>query len=158
MIRRWLPIALASLIPAVYVAAFLTMGWIRSRQGHSEQVYPSKIEALAVRREPADSLADARVRGRTVYGHYCQICHGESGKGDGFNSGNLAQPPLDFTDGKLWRETSDERLYYAVAQGGPSVGKSVLMPAWGHTLTEKQLRDVVIFIRAFAAPAKPRNK
>ena len=154
MIRRWLSIALVGLIPAVYVAAFLTMAWIRSRQGHSEQVYPSKIEALAVRREPADPLADARSRGRKVYQHYCQICHGETGKGDGFNSGNLAQPPRDFTDAKFWQQTSDERVYYAVAQGGPSVGKSVLMPAWGHTLTERQLRDVIVFIRAFAAPRK----
>jgi mono/diheme cytochrome c family protein len=58
---------------------------------------------------------------------------------------------------KFWRQTTDERVYYATAQGGPSVGKSVLMPAWGHTLTERQLRDVVVFIRAFAAPEKPRD-
>jgi cytochrome c oxidase cbb3-type subunit III len=157
VIRRWLLIALVCLIPLVYVAAFLTMGWIRSRQSHREQVYPSKIEGLAVRREPTDPLADARTRGRKVYQHYCQICHGETGKGDGFNSGNLAQPPHDFTDVNFWRQTTDERVYYAVAQGGPSVGKSVLMPAWGHTLTERQLRDVIVFIRAFAASEKPRD-
>jgi mono/diheme cytochrome c family protein len=146
--------ALVALIPAVFVAAFLTMSWIRSRQGHGGEVFPSEIEALAVRREPADPLADARARGQVIYRHYCQICHGEGGKGDGFNSSNLEPSPRDFTDHKFWRQTSDERLHYAVAQGGPSVGKSVLMPAWGHTLTEKQIRDVLVFVRAFATPEK----
>jgi len=158
VIRRWLSIALVSVIPVVYVAAFLAMAWIRSRQGHSEQVYPSEIEALAVHREPADPLADARSRGRGVYQHYCQICHGKEGKGDGFNAGNLQPAPRDFTDRKFWQQTSGEWVYYAVAQGGPSVGKSVLMPRWGRTLNERQLRDVIVYIRAFAEPAKAQGK
>ena len=57
--RRWLAIAVVGLIPAIYVVAFLAMGWIRSQQGHGEQVYRSRIEALAVSEEPADPLADA---------------------------------------------------------------------------------------------------
>ncbi|MGA2033507.1 MAG: cytochrome c [Thermoguttaceae bacterium] len=152
--RRWLAIALVGLIPAAYVAAFLAMGWIRARQGHDEQVYPSRIEALAISREPADPLADARARGEKVYRHYCQICHGEGGKGDGFNSSHLDPRPRNFSDAKFWRNTRGDRIYDAVAQGGTANGKSVLMPAWGHTLTERQLRDVMVFIRAFAAPAK----
>jgi cytochrome c oxidase cbb3-type subunit 3 len=158
VIRRWFPIALLGLIAAVFVAAFLTMAVIRSRQGHSGQVYPSEIEALAVHSAPVDPLADARTRGRATYQHYCRICHGESGAGNGFNSSNLEnlerppRPPRDFTSRQFWQQTTDERVYYAVAQGGRSVGKSVLMPAWGDTLTERQLRDVIVFIHAFAAP------
>jgi cytochrome c oxidase cbb3-type subunit III len=156
--RRWLSIALTGLIPAVYVAAFLTMAWIRAGQGHSEQVYPSQIEALAVDKQPRDPLADARARGQEVYRHYCQICHGEHGKGDGFNSGRLEPRPHDFTDATFWQQTTDERVYYAVAQGGPSVGKSVLMPAWGHTLTKGQLRDVVVYTHAFATSTTPHDE
>jgi mono/diheme cytochrome c family protein len=155
VIRRWLASALVGLIPATYVVAFLAMGWIRSHQGHGEQVYPSRIEALAVSREPADPLADARARGEKVFRHYCQICHGESGKGDGFNSSRLDPRPRDFTDAKFWQKTRPERIFDAVAQGGSANGKSVLMPAWGHTLTERQILDVIVFIRAFAATAKP---
>jgi mono/diheme cytochrome c family protein len=153
--RRWLAIALVGLIPATYVVAFLTMGWIRSHQGHSEHVYRSRIEALAISQEPADPLADARARGAKVYRHYCRICHGEGGKGDGFNSSRLEPRPRDFTDATFWEKTRDDRVYDAVAQGGTANGKSVLMPAWGHTLTERQLRDVIVFIRAFAAAKKP---
>jgi cytochrome c oxidase cbb3-type subunit III len=155
VIRRWLVIVLIAVIPAAYVVAFLAMGWIRSHQGHGEQVFQSQIAALAISQEPADPLADARARGDKVYRHYCQICHGTSGKGDGFNSSRLDPRPRDFTDVTFWQETREDRVHDAVAQGGTVNGKSVLMPAWGHTLTEQQLHDVIIFIRSFAAPAKP---
>lgn len=158
MVRRWLSIALAGLIPAVYLAAFLGMAWVRSRQGHTGEVYPSQIETLAIRQEPPDPLADARARGRKVYQHYCAICHGKNGDGNGFNASRLNPTPRNFTDPKFWVTTSDERLDYAIAQGGRSVGKSVLMPAWGHTLTDKQIRDVITYIRAFAGQAKAQDK
>ena len=158
MTGRWITIALASLFALLFAAAFVGMAWIRASQGHGGQVYPSEISGLAIREPPADPLADARSRGRGVYQHYCQICHGEEGKGNGFNAGNLQPAPRDFTDGKFWQQSSGERIDYAVAQGGPSVGKSVLMPRWGHTLNERQLRDVIVFIRAFAAPPKAQGK
>jgi mono/diheme cytochrome c family protein len=153
--RRWLAIGAVGLIPATYVMAFLAMGWIRSHQGHSEQVYPSRIEALAISQEPADPLADARARGEKVYRHYCQICHGEGGKGDGFNASRLDPRPHDFTDLKFWEATREDRIYDAIAQGGTANGKSVLMPAYGHTLTERQIHDVLVFVRAYAAQKKP---
>ena len=149
MIRHWIGITLAGLIPGVFAASFLAMAWIRSQQGHSGQ-YTSEIQSLAVRREPADPLTDALARGGKIYRHYCRICHGEEGKGDGFNSYNIEPPPRNLADEGFWQQTTDERVYYAVSQGGGSVGKSVLMPAWGHTLTDRQIRDVIAFVRALA--------
>jgi cytochrome c oxidase cbb3-type subunit 3 len=156
--RRWFTLAATSLILAMFIAGFLAMGWIRSQQGHSEKVYPSEIENLVTHRDPADPLADARARGSKVFHQYCQICHGESGKGDGFNSGKLTPPPRDFTQLKFWESTTDERLHFTVAKGGPSVGKSVLMPAWGQTLTKSQIDDVIVYLRAFASPQAPKNE
>jgi mono/diheme cytochrome c family protein len=155
---RWITIALASLFAMLFAAAFVGMAWVRASQGHGGHVYPSEISGLAIREPPADPLADARDRGEVVYQHYCRICHGEKGKGDGFNSANLDRPPRDLTDAKFWQRTTAERAYYAVSEGGPSVGQSVLMPRWGHTLTERQLRDVLVFIRAFAAPPKAQGE
>ena len=149
MIRHWIGIALAGLIAGVFAASFLAMAWVRSRQGHSQQ-YKSEIESLAVRREPADPLADTLARGGKIYRHYCRICHGEKGKGDGFNSFNIQPSPRNLTDEGFWQQTTDERVYYAVSQGGGSIGKSVMMPAWGHTLTDRQIRDVITFARALA--------
>ncbi len=153
MIRHWIGIALAGLISCVFAASFPAMAWIRSQQGHREH-YTSEIESLAIHREPADPLADALARGDKVYQHYCLICHGEEGRGDGFNSYNIEPPPRNFTDEGFWQQTTAERTYYAVSQGGGAVGKSVLMPAWGHTLTDRQIRDVITFARALAKQPK----
>ena len=163
MIRRWILITLVGLILVVCVAAFLGMAWIRSQQGHSEVAHESTIESLAIRGEPADPLAVARTRGREIYEHYCQVCHGDQGKGDGPNSGLLLETlktqPQDFTDGAFWEreETTEERVRDAVSKGGPINGKSVLMPAWGRTLTDNQIRDVIVFIRAFPAELEARE-
>ena len=154
--RSWAPIALAGLIPAVFATVFLSMAWIRSQQGHGGHVFPSEIESLAVRKEPLDPLAAARVRGGEIFQHYCQICHGSEGMGDGSNSGPLIETlqthPQDFTDAEFWerKETTEVRLRDAVFEGGPVNGKSVLMPAWGNTLTESEIRDVIDFIQTFA--------
>jgi mono/diheme cytochrome c family protein len=154
---RWFSLTLVILIPTIYIAGFLAMSWVRSQQGRSE-VYPSKIEALAIHKEPADPLADARARGRIVFRHYCQVCHGAGGQGDGSNASQLATAPRDFTQPKFWASTTDERVHDAVAQGGPTNGKSVMMPAWGHTLSKPQIDDVIVYLRAFAAsPAKGSN-
>ena len=93
-----------------------------------------------------------------MFQHNCQICHGESGKGDGFNASRLTPPPRDFTQFNFWKSTTDERVHFAVSQGGSSVGKSVLMPAWGHTLTKSQIDDVIVYIRSLAAPRQKKNE
>ena len=94
----------------------------------------------------ADALAVSQSRGGRVFEHYCVICHGREGQGNGFNSTHLEVPPRDFTSSQFWQQATDERLLLAVSNGGLAVGKSVLMPAWGRTLNDQQLRDVVAFL------------
>lgn len=159
MIRRWVSIAVVSLIPGVFVAAFLSMSWIRSQQGHGHGIHESKIESLAVRDEPADPLTYARARGRGTYEHYCQICHGEEGKGDGTNSSLLETQPRDFTDPAFWeKQTTEQRVFDAISEGGVVNGKSVLMPAWGRTLTDDQIRDLIVFVREFATAPEAQGE
>ncbi|MFV2066318.1 MAG: cytochrome c [Pirellulales bacterium] len=142
---------LVYLVLALFAAAFPAMAWVRSQQGRQGHVSPSEIEGLAIRREPVDSLADARIRGAVVYRHYCQLCHGTGGKGDGANASLLEVKPRNFTDPEFWeKRTTEERLHDVVSRGGTHIGKSVLMPAWGRTLTEQEIRDVVVFVRDFA--------
>jgi mono/diheme cytochrome c family protein len=128
-----------------------------ARPGSDKFKEPSPIEALAVRDVLLDPAAKSQSRGRIVYKHYCSICHGEEGNGDGFNSTNLAVPPRDFSSPKFWWRKTDERLLLTVSKGGPAVGKSVLMPAWGQTLTDRQMRDVVAFLHTLAVQAKPKD-
>jgi cytochrome c oxidase cbb3-type subunit 3 len=112
---------------------------------------PSPIEVLAARNVSRDPVVESQSRGAKVYEHYCAICHGQKGQGDGFNSTNLAVRPRDFSAPRFWRRATDEQLLLAVSKGGPAVGKSVLMPAWGKTLTDRNMRDVVAFLHTLAA-------
>ncbi|MCH8048325.1 MAG: cytochrome c [Planctomycetes bacterium] len=117
--------------------------------------FPSPIRDLAVRRQRLDPVAEARTRGRETYMHYCQICHGDTGQGDGFNSTNLAVAPRDFSDPEFWKSSTDERLTSAIADGGEAVGKSVLMPAWGKTLSQQQIDDVIAYLPTIPEQVKP---
>ena len=96
------------------------------------------------------------MRGGKVFKHYCATCHGNEGQGNGFNSTNLAVPPRDFSNAQFWRQATDERLLLAVSKGGTAVSKSVLMPAWGQTLTDRQLNDVVTFLHTLAPRGDPK--
>jgi len=139
------------------------MATIRSGQGHGARIPKSEIESLAIHEQPADPMADARVRGKAIYGHYCQYCHGISGDGRGVKAPPLTQTmavtPQNFTDPRYWArgETTEARLRDAVTKGGAVNGKSVLMPAWGHTLTQPQIRDVILYVREFRKSAQPKG-
>jgi len=89
---------------------------------------------------------DARM-GQATYRHYCQTCHGETGAGDGFNAFNLDPHPRDLSDPAFQRAKKDADLADAVRRGGAGVGLSALMPPWGHTLSQRQIDDVVAYLR-----------
>lgn len=112
--------------------------------------YPSQIDKLANPVPPTPLIASQR-RGRIVYEHYCQICHGEHGQGDGFNSALLSIPPRNFADRTFWKRATEQKLTKTIAEGGKSVAKSNLMPAWGHTLDAEKIQDVIAYLRTFAA-------
>ena len=148
------PPARARRLPIALAACFLMIGCDRAADDKSAE--PSPIEVLATRDVPPDPVAESQSRGQKVYKHYCAICHGDGGQGDGFNSTNLAVTPRDFSNPAFWRQTTEERLLIAVSKGGPAVGKSVLMPAWGRTLTDREMRDVVAFLTTLAVREEPQ--
>ena len=93
--------------------------------------------------------------GKGVYQHYCQICHGETGTGDGFNAFNLDPRPRDLSEPAFQARKTDADLGDAVRRGGAGVGLSALMPPWGHTLSGRQIDDVVLYMRALRRPGPP---
>jgi mono/diheme cytochrome c family protein len=46
----------------------------------------------------------------------------------------------------------DKFLLEIISKGGQAAGKSPFMPAWGNQLREKQVRDVIAYIRSLADP------
>ena len=96
--------------------------------------------------------AQNQAEGRKLYGTYCSTCHGEKGKGDGLAAKSLPVKPADHTNGSIMNQLSDKFLLDVISKGGSAVGKSAFMPPWGGQLDEKQIRDIIAYIRNIAEP------
>ncbi len=81
------------------------------------------------------------------YNAYCVQCHGLQGNGMGLNVRDMAVQPRDHTDVKAMSGRSDEELFKVIKEGGLAISKSVLMPAWRDVLSDKEINDLVGFLR-----------
>ncbi len=105
---------------------------------------------------PIPDLGYNAREGRALYRHYCLNCHGDVGKGDGFNAFNLDPRPRSLADSTFQVQHSDSDLVTAIRSGGSAVGLSTGMPPWGRTLNERQIQNVVVYLRTLAI-AEPRQ-
>ncbi len=79
---------------------------------------------------------------------WCARCHAVDG------SGKVAEPtitvaPMDFTDCRIATPEPDMDWEVAIADGGPAVGLSSEMPAFGDSLKPDQIHDFVAHMRGF---------
>ena len=82
----------------------------------------------------------------------CSACHGESGIGDGPAAVALNPKPRNYTDCAVMSKKSDAELFKVIKEGGPAVGLSPLMAPFGSQLNDKEVWDVVAFIRSIPNP------
>jgi len=88
-----------------------------------------------------------RVDGAALYARYCAACHGEGGRGDGWNAPNLPVPPTAHADATLMSKRPDDTLYDGIAAGAFVLDGSPRMPAFGELLEPAQIRALVTYIR-----------
>src|SRR5271169_31221 len=81
------------------------------------------------------------------YKTYCMQCHGMDGNGKGVNIRDMSVQPRDHTDAKAMSTRSDDTLFKTIKEGGLSIDKSVLMPPWGDTLSDEEIKDMVQHLR-----------
>jgi mono/diheme cytochrome c family protein len=55
-------------------------------------------------------------------------------------------------DGATLNGLSDDFLQNIITLGGSAMGKSAMMPPWGRTLTQEEIRAVISYARAVAQP------
>jgi mono/diheme cytochrome c family protein/uncharacterized membrane protein len=91
---------------------------------------------------PADSASIER--GKAVYEANCIQCHGAAGKGDGPAGVELAPTPADFTTQHAAMHL-DSDFFYWIKNGKPPSA----MPAFGGTLSDEQIWDVINYVRQF---------
>ncbi len=83
-----------------------------------------------------------------MWDEWCARCHALDGSGK-VNEPTVTVEPLDFTDCKIATAEPDADWELAIAKGGPAVGLSSQMPAFGDTLNAEQVREFVEHIRGF---------
>lgn len=81
------------------------------------------------------------------YRTYCVQCHGLNRTGTGVNIRDMSVQPRDHTDAKAMSGRSDDTLFKVIKEGGPSIDKSNLMPPWGDTFSDKEIKDLVLYLR-----------
>lgn len=88
--------------------------------------------------------------GRKLFAYFCASCHGGKGRGDGFNSASLDPEPRDLSDQKevYMAKQKNEDLFKVISLGGKAIEKSPRMPPYGTTLSEKEIWQIVAFVRS----------
>ena len=93
--------------------------------------------------------------GEQRYTMYCTHCHGFNGNGLGVNAARMAVLPRAHIDPVEMGARQDPDLFKVIKEGGPSINKSVLMPAWGHYLSDEQIEKLVRHLRVLCCNAQP---
>jgi mono/diheme cytochrome c family protein len=117
---------------------------------------PAKQEqAVTAPAEPAEEVAQAPAKefdAKQTFNTVCATCHGTTGKGDG-PAGKALQPqPASFGAAEFWETRDRDHIIKVVKNGGPSVGKSPLMAAFGAQYSDEQIGEIADYIIAEFKP------
>lgn len=110
---------------------------------------PSQRNPEAQRlKNPEPGNAESVEAGRALYQRHCAPCHGKDAKGDGGMSLS-GGTPSDLTDETWDYGSTDGEIFVAIRDG-----VSADMLAYKDKLSDKQIWQVVHFLRSVAAKAK----
>lgn len=93
-----------------------------------------------------------QAQGQRIFYTNCVWCHASSTPAGPSNISNLKPTPALANDGATLNSLSDEYLQNIITLGGSAMSKSAMMPPWGMTLKQQEIRAVVSFMRAIAQP------
>jgi mono/diheme cytochrome c family protein len=148
MRRRWIVFAMSlALLGNLYAC----------KKQAAHLVMNAGLEAYDVEQDSTDpqkiiSLNYEQAEGKRVFYDKCVWCHADATPAGPSNRANLMpQPPL-LTDGNVINPLSDAFIRNIVTLGGSALGKSPMMPPWGNTLSEQEIRAVTAYVRVVAEP------
>lgn len=134
---------LLALVFSLFVIAAMWLTYDADAQG------PQRNTAAQKLKNPLSSDAESVEAGRKLYQRHCAPCHGAGAKGDGGMSLS-GGTPSDLTDETWDYGSTDGEIFVAIRDG-----VSADMLAYKDKLNEKQIWQVVTFLRNLAAkPSK----
>lgn len=83
---------------------------------------------------------------------FCVPCHGPAGMGDGAAAAALNPKPRNLTDGNYMNARTDAQLTNVIKNGSAAEKLSPLMTGYGSMLNEKEIKEMVAYIRSLAVP------
>jgi len=96
----------------------------------------------------ADEAADL-ARGQEIFGSICATCHGPAGAPDPDSPlvKGLGVMPANFSDALFNSREPLDAWKIVVTHGGPALGFSEQMPAFGESLSEADIDAVLVYIK-----------
>jgi mono/diheme cytochrome c family protein len=91
-------------------------------------------------------------QGKRIFYQQCVWCHADATPSGPSNRSNVAPAPPLMNDGAILNSESDVALQEIIALGGNAVGKSAMMPPYGKSLTQDEIRALIVYARAISVP------
>ena len=126
----------------------LLVNFLGTRIAGIKQEYPNLTDFLPIDKKPDEPAA-------ILYQQQCGACHGGDGDGQGFNAQYLPAQPTVHNDAAAMAQRPDDTLYDGIFAGGYILNRSQTMPAWGETLSDREIRQLVDHIRALCDCEQP---
>jgi mono/diheme cytochrome c family protein len=101
-------------------------------------------ESAAKQKNPIPANSESAARGEEVFKTNCVVCHGSEGKGNGPAAAGLTPRPADLASPEVQKQ-SDGALHWRIDVGHKG------MPAFKKQLTNKQIWDVINYVRTLAS-------
>lgn len=89
-------------------------------------------------------------KGKVLFRHYCAVCHGIAGKGDGPNAEYLDPRPADLSDAEYMASATEQTIFSVIERGGAALDISLAMPVWGKTFSKEQISDLVAYVQTLS--------
>ena len=96
-----------------------------------------------------DTTAIGHMRGETLYLEACSACHGAKGRGVAQSQLGFEVPVPDLSDCNFATREPNADWMAIAHQGGPIRGFAKEMPAFGQMLNEKEVEEIIHYIRSF---------
>lgn len=107
--------------------------------------------AAAKLKNPVAPSAESIAAGRKLYDRHCSECHGDTGKGDGMAGEGLDKQPSNLMDATWDHGSTDGEIFTVIRDGA---GPKSDMKGFGKKITERQIWDVVNFVRTLSQPRR----
>ena len=87
------------------------------------------------------NVADIPTSGQAAFQQHCAVCHGPTGKGDGYRAFN--PPVADLTSAKVYTQLAPQ-LIRTVHEGRANTA----MGSWQNVLSDQDIEDVVAYLQS----------